>query len=205
MINTNMSNTTEDVSAIDITSNGTVVIPSFEEAQRSATQSANVISTNILDSSPVIEQPVNIIQPVETPQQVIEQPVQVPTQPVSPVAPAPVEPVAAAPVNIAPPMINVPEPARVDAIPNVQPATQVQAVQEVQPQVQAPQQVETKVNEVPELPQILPDVPMASDTPNMKIPEFDPNAGLPPVQMPTGVSAGEDSSAVGSTISGLPQ
>ena len=36
MINTNMANTTEDVSAIDITSNGAVVIPSFEEAQRSA-------------------------------------------------------------------------------------------------------------------------------------------------------------------------
>lgn len=223
MINTNMANTTEDVSAIDITSNGTVVIPSFEEAQRSATQSANVISTNIIEPSPVIEQPVSTPAPVIEQPTSIVQPVSAPAQTVleEPVAaPAPIQQVIEQPVNIAPPVISAPEPAPVDAIPAVQPVQTVQPVQVVQPVNDAPAipvapepvaspvpapVTETTVAEVPELPQILPDVPMASDVPNMKIPEFDPNAGLPPVQMPTGVSAGEDSSAVGSTISGLPQ
>ena len=220
MINTNMANTTEDVSAIDITSNGTVVIPSFEEAQRSAAQSANVISTNIIEPSPVIEQPVSTPAPVIEQPTSIVQPVSAPAQTVleEPVAaPAPIQQVIEQPVNIAPPVISAPEPAPVDAIPAVQPVQPVQAVQPVNdapaiPVAPAPVAApvpapvaETTVAEVPELPQILPDVPMASDVPNMKIPEFDPNAGLPPVQMPTGVSAGEDSSAVGSTISGLPQ
>lgn len=213
MINTNMANTTEDVSAIDITSNGTVVIPSFEEAQKSAIQSANVLSNNIIEPSTVIDTQVAQTTLTDPVNQMIEQPVQNIIQPVE--TPSVETPQAIEqPVNIAPPIVNIPEPIVTDPIPNVQPQVGTQIVPPVETPVLQPspvavapqaQVVETQVNEVPELPQIIPDVPMASDQPNMIIPEFDPNAGLPPVQMPTGVAAGEDSSAVGSTITGLPQ
>ena len=209
MINTNMANTTEDVAAIDITSNGAVVIPSFEQAQQTAQQTASVISTNVLEpsnnvidtsvnttintvpTSPVIEQPTQtvITQPVDLPSPVIEEPVSpapisapVPEVPTVPVAGTPVAPVQE-PVPVAP----------------VQPTVPAQ-VQDVQPAViEQP----TAVTEVPELPQIIPDVPMASSTPNIIMPNGNPLADLPPVQMPMGVSAGDDSSAVGSTITGI--
>jgi len=209
MINTNMANTTEDVAAIDITSNGAVVIPSFEQAQQTAQQTASVISTNVLQpsnnaidtsinttintvpTSDVIEQPTQavITQPVDLPSPVIEQPV----------SPAPVS----VPVPEAPPVPVVETP--------VAPAQELAPVAPAQPVAPAPVQkaqpavIEqpTAVTEVPELPQIIPDVPMASDTPNIIMPNGDPLADLPPVQMPMGVSAGDDSSAVGSTITGI--
>lgn len=191
MINTNMANTTEDVSAIDITSNGTVVIPSFEQAQKSAVNSANVISNNIIDttaSAPIVETPA--VEPVVVQQSTV--PVAAPVVEETPVPANPIESLAASPVAT-PTGPAVPE----------TPTVQEPAVAPVAP---APVQ-EPAVAAVPELPQILPDVPMADEktsttNPNIIIPEFDPNAGLPPVQMPTGVSAGDDSSAVGSTIAG---
>ncbi len=191
MINTNMANTTEDVSAIDITSNGTVVIPSFEQAQKSAVNSANVISNNIIDttvSAPIVETPA--VEPVVVQQSTV--PVAAPVVEETPVPANPIESLATSPVAT-PTAPVVPE----------TPAVQEPAVAPVAP---APVQ-EQAVAAVPELPQILPDVPMADEkttttNPNIIIPEFDPNAGLPPVQMPTGVSAGDDSSAVGSTIAG---
>jgi hypothetical protein len=207
MINTNMANTTEDVAAIDITSNGTVVIPSFEQAQQTAQQTANVISTNVLEpsnnqienttintvpASPMIEQQpaaTVLTQPVDLPSPVIEQPVEVNPSPVSaPVIPEiPQQPVVEAPV--AP----------------VQQPVEAPVVQT--PVAKEPAVIEqpTVVTEVPELPQIIPDVPVASSTPNIIMPNSNPVADLPPVQMPMGVSAGDDSSAVGSTITGLPQ
>lgn len=191
MINTNMANTTEDVSAIDITSNGTVVIPSFEQAQKSAVNSANVISNNIIDttvSAPIVETPA--VEPVIVQQSTA--PVAAPVVEETPVPANPIESLATSPVET-PTAPVVPE----------TPAVQEPAVAPVAP---APVQ-EPAVAAVPELPQILPDVPMTDEktsatNPNIIIPEFDPNAGLPPVQMPTGVSAGDDSSAVGSTIAG---
>ncbi len=213
MINTNMANTTEDVAAIDITSNGTVVIPSFEQAQQTAQQTANVISTNVLEptnnvientiinpvpESPVIEQPTQTVltQPVDIPAPVIEQPT-VPVTPKSPaVSEAPVQPVIETPVV---PVTPVQEVTPVAPAPVVAAPVQEQT-QQTQPTVI---QQQTAVTEVPELPQIIPDVPMASSTPNIIMPTGDPLADLPPVQMPMGVSAGDDSSAVGSTITGI--
>ena len=183
MINTNMANTTEDVAAIDITSNGTVVIPSFEQAQQTAQQTASVISTNVINpENTIIESPIpgpspetTITQPVENPTLVADQPVEVAPAPIAPVIPnlptAPAEPVAPVTPVVETPVSEVPAPV-----------------------IEQPQ---TAVTEVPELPQILPDVPMASDTPNIIMPNGNPLADLPPVQMPMGVSAGDDSSAVG--------
>ena len=189
MINTNMANTTEDVSAIDITSNGTVVIPSFEQAQKSAVNSANVISNNIIDttvSAPIVETPA--VEPV-----VVQEPTTPVAAPVVEETPVPANPIESLATS---PVVTPTEPV----------VAETPAIQEpvVAPVASAPVQ-EQAVAAVPELPQILPDVPMVDEktsttNSNIIIPEFDPNAGLPPVQMPTGVSAGDDSSAVGSTI-----
>ncbi len=219
MINTNMANTTEDVAAIDITSNGAVVIPSFEQAQQTAQQTASVISTNVLEpSNNVIDTSVNTTINTVPTSDVIEQPTQaVITQPVD--LPAPVieqtvspAPVIEQPVSPAPVSVPVPEAPTVPVVePPVAPVQEPVPVAPVQPVAPAPVQVTqpavieqpTAVTEVPELPQIIPDVPMASDTPNIIMPNGDPLADLPPVQMPMGVSAGDDSSAVGSTITGI--
>ncbi len=207
MINTNMANTTEDVAAIDITSNGAVVIPSFEQAQQTAQQTANVISTNVIEpSNNVIEN--TIINPVPA-APVIEQPTQtVLTQPVDIPSPVIEQPVSSAPAPVAETVIpEVPAAPVVETPVAPQPVAQTPApVQTVAP-VETPQpaviQQPTAVTEVPELPQIIPDVPMASSTPNIIMPNGNPLADLPPVQMPMGVSAGDDSSAVGSTITGI--
>lgn len=191
MINTNMANTTEDVSAIDITSNGTVVIPSFAEAQKSAINSANVISNSIINTAAptidtAVQNPTILEQPLNPQPNVVEE---------TPVPANPIESLANSPV--APPSAPVAQP--------VQPVIEQPVIPEPVVSNSTPAPVTTNaVNSVPELPQILPDVPMADDktNPNIIVPDFDPNAGLPPVQMPTGVSAGNDSSAVGSTIAG---
>ncbi|MCR5483449.1 MAG: hypothetical protein K6E99_03465 [Bacilli bacterium] len=209
MINTNMANTTEDVAAIDITSNGAVVIPSFEQAQQTAQQTASVISTNVLEpSNNVIDTSVNTTINTVPISDVIEQPTQaVITQPVDLPAPVIEQPVSPAPVSV-----PVPEAPTVPVVETpVAPVQEPAPVAPVQPVAPAPVQVAqpavieqpTAVTEVPELPQIIPDVPMASDTPNIIMPNGDPLADLPPVQMPMGVSAGDDSSAVGSTITGI--
>jgi hypothetical protein len=199
-----MANTTEDVAAIDITSNGAVVIPSFEQAQQTAQQTASVISTNVI-------KPVNnamgdnIVNQVVQPQAVQPQVVQ----------PQAVQPQVVQPQVIEQPVNVIPESIGTSVIPEVQqapvisqPVVQAPVAQPVMAgPVQQPQPVvieqPTAVTEVPELPQIIPDVPMVSSTPNIIMPSGNPIADLPPVQMPMGVSAGDDTSAVGSTITGL--
>ena len=213
MINTNMANTTEDVAAIDITSNGAVVIPSFEQAQQTAQQTASVISTNVIKpvnnamGDNIVNQVVQpqVVQPQAVQPQVIEQqPQPVLTQPIN--IPSPV---IEQPVNVIPESIGTPVIPEVQQAPVIsQPVAQAPVAQPVMAEaVQQPQPVvieqPTAVTEVPELPQIIPDVPMASTTPNIIMPSGNPIADLPPVQMPMGVSAGDDTSAVGSTITGL--
>ena len=213
MINTNMANTTEDVAAIDITSNGSVIIPSFEQAQQTAQQTANVISTNVLEPTNNVENTIInsvpessaqaqtvLTQPVDIPSPVIEQPVEtVPVTPGNtlqvPVAPPvaqqivePVAPVVPEVAQTAPAAVAPIEP--VPVVPTQEPAPAV---------IEQP----TAVAAVPELPQIIPEVPVA--TQNIIMPNANPIADLPPVQMPMGVSAGDDSSAVGATVTGFPQ
>ena len=141
----------------------------------------------------IIEQPTQnvLTQPVDIPSPVIEQP----TMPATPVE----QPQPAAPVI---PEVPAAPAAPVQEVAPVTTVSQQTAVPSEQPQPAVIEQP-TAVTEVPELPQIIPDVPMASSTPNIIMPNGDPLADLPPVQMPMGVSAGDDSSAVGSTITGL--
>ena len=199
MINTNMANTTEDVAAIDITSNGSVIIPSFEQAQQTAQQTASVISTNVLEPTNNVENTIinSVPEPSAQAQTVITQPVDIP----SPVIEQPVETVPVTPGNTLEVPV-VPQVAQQTAPAAVAP---VETVQVVPTQESAPAVIEqpTAVAGVPELPQIIPEVPMA--TQNIIMPNGNPIADLPPVQMPMGVSAGDDSSAVGATVTGFPQ
>lgn len=195
MINTNMANTTEDVSAININPSGQVILPSINQEQQNAAQAANVLTTNVIEQvapetqfieQPVIQQPEVIEQPVipESVQpQVIEQPViPEPVQPQiieQPVIPEPVQPQVVDPAVVGVPTIST-----------------VETIQPTQPAV-----IEQPV--VDQTPQILPDVPvMGVNVPQQEIvvPEFDPNAGLPPVVMPMGVSAENDGPAIGGSI-----
>ncbi len=211
MINTNMANTTEDVAAIDITSNGSVIIPSFEQAQQTAQQTASVISTNVLEPTNNVENTIinSVPEPSAQVQTVITQPVDIP----SPVIEQPVETVPVTPGNtlevpVAPPVaqqIVEPVPPVVPEVAQTAPAAPVETATVVPTQESAPAVIEqpTAVAGVPELPQIIPEVPMA--TQNIIMPNGNPIADLPPVQMPMGVSAGDDSSAVGATVTGFPQ
>ena len=196
MINTNMANTTEDVAAIDITSNGSVIIPSFEQAQQTAQQTANVISTNVLEPTNNVENTIinSVPEPSAQAQTVITQPVDIP----SPVIEQPVATVPVTPGN----KLEVPV---VPQVAQTAPAAPVETTPVVPTQESTPAVIEqpTAVAGVPELPQIIPEVPMA--TQNIIMPNGNPIADLPPVQMPMGVSAGDDSSAVGATVTGFPQ
>ncbi len=199
MINTNNSNTSEDVSAVEFSENGSIVVPDYDQIQSSANQAVKTLTTNVLTEP---------VEPVDN--QVIIQP----TKPVEPSVTA-VEPVGntiiSGPatneiINTAPPSIidtSAPAPTpvasapEVVASPTVAPQPAAQPVSEVTPQV---------INTAPAEPQIIPDVPVYGvnvPEPTIVVPSFDPNAGLPPVVMPEGVSAGNDVSVLpGIDISG---
>ena len=198
MINTNMANTTEDVAAIDITSNGSVIIPSFEQAQQTAQQTASVISTNVLEPTNNHENTIinSLPEPSTQAQTVITQPVDIP----SPVIEQPVETVPVTPGNTSEVPV-VPEVAQTAsaAVASTEPVPVVPTQESAPAVIEQP----TAVAGVPELPQIIPEVPVA--TQNIIMPNGNPIADLPPVQMPMGVSAGDDSSAVGATVTGFPQ
>lgn len=198
MINTNMANTTEDVAAIDITSNGSVIIPSFEQAQQTAQQTASVISTNVLEPTNNVENTIinSVPEPSTQAQTVITQPVDIP----SPVIEQPVETVPVTPGNTSEVPV-VPEVAQTAsaAVASTEPVPVVPTQESAPAVIEQP----TAVAGVPELPQIIPEVPVA--TQNIIMPNGNPIADLPPVQMPMGVSAGDDSSAVGATVTGFPQ
>lgn len=206
MINTNISNTSEDVSAVEFSENGSIVVPDYDQIQSSANQAVKTLTTNVLTEP---------AEPVDN--QVIIQPT-VPAEPsvtaVEPVgntvisgpatneiintaqpsiidasvpAQAPVE--APAPEVVAAPVAPAPVEPQV-VTPTVEVAPVAQPVAEVTPQV---------INTAPAEPQIIPDVPVYGvnvPEPTIVVPSFDPNAGLPPVVMPEGVSAGNDVSAL---------
>lgn len=206
MINTNMANTTEEVSAISINPEGQVIIPSINEVTQNASQAANVLTNNVLEQ-PVVSAPEIIEQPVLT-GPVIEQPtIPVVPEPVQPqIIEQPVQPVIEQP--IAPPVVEQP----VIQTPVVEPAPQVidqtvnsvptiATVETIQPAQPAPAVIEQPT--VNQEPQIIPDVPVMGvnvPEPVIVVPEYDPNAGLPPVVMPMGVSAETNAPAVDGSI-----
>ena len=201
MINTNMSNTSEDVSAVEFSENGSIVVPDYNQIQTSANQAVKTLTTNVLTDP---------IEPVNN--QIIEQPTS--TEFIEPLV-TPVEPVGntiiSGPatneiINTAPPSVidtSVPTP---EVVSPVSPVPEVVTAPPVAPapveQVVTPAPVETTpqiINTAPAAPQIIPDVPVYGvnvPEPTIVVPTFDPNAGLPPVVMPEGVSAGNDVSVL---------
>jgi len=205
MINTNTSNTSEDVSAVEFAANGSIVVPDYEQIQTSANQAVKTLTTNVLTEpaepvdNQVIIQPTaptnTIIEPVgntiisgpenneiinTAPPSMIDTSVPA-AEVVTPVAPTP-EVVAAPPVAQAP-VEQVVTP-QVETVPVTPSPT------EITPQV---------INTAPAEPQIIPDVPVYGvnvPEPTIVVPSYDPNAGLPPVVMPEGVSAGNDVSVL---------
>ena len=209
MINTNTSNTSEDVSAVEFSENGSIVVPDYNQIQSSANQAVKTLTTNVLTEP---SEPVNdgVIIQQTAPTEVIEPSVTT----VEPVGNTIISgPATNEIINTAPPSIidtSVPQapvqtPApEVTTAPTVAPAPVepqiVTPVVEPAPVTPAPAEVTPQViNTAPAEPQIIPDVPVYGvnvPEPTIVVPEFDPNAGLPPVVMPEGVSAGNDVSAL---------
>ena len=205
MINTNTSNTSEDVSAVEFAANGSIVVPDYEQIQTSANQAVKTLTTNVLTvptepvDNQVIIQPTasanTIIEPVgntiisgpenneiinTAPPSMIDTSVPA-AEVVTPVAPTP-EVVAAPPV--------AQTPVEQVVTPQVETVPVTPSPAEITPQV---------INTAPAEPQIIPDVPVYGvnvPEPTIVVPSYDPNAGLPPVVMPEGVSAGNDVSVL---------
>ncbi len=209
MINTNTSNTSEDVSAVEFSENGSIVVPDYNQIQSSANQAVKTLTTNVLtepaesvNDGVIIQQtaPTEVIEPSVTTVEpvgntIISGPV---TNEIINTAPPSIIDTSAPQAQVqtpAPEVVTTPPvaPAPVEpqvVTPVVEPAPVTPAPAEVTPQV---------INTAPAEPQIIPDVPVYGvnvPEPTIVVPEFDPNAGLPPVVMPEGVSAGNDVSAL---------
>ena len=203
MINTNTSNTSEDVSAVEFSENGSIVVPDYNQIQSSANQAVKTLTTNVLTepSEPVNDQ---VIIQQTAPTELLEPSVTT----IEPVGNTIISgPATNEIINTAPPSIidtSVPQavvqtPAPAVAPTYVEPQV-VTPVVETVPVTPAPVEMAPQViNTAPAQPQIIPDVPVYGvnvPEPTIVVPEFDPNAGLPPVVMPEGVSAGNDVSVL---------